>query len=88
MRAVATDAAAHKPKFSATTLAAMTAYLHALPEPQRTLYRKWDQGMSAFEIAASMNMERRSVARVLAKVYSQLRVIAQHYETKQPVHCG
>lgn len=72
---VAREAASESPGFSAATRAAMAEYLGALPEPQRSMYRQRDEGMSVFDIANRMEMTPKAVARSLAKIYSNLRLL-------------
>jgi DNA-binding NarL/FixJ family response regulator len=61
---------------------AVAQYLSELPEQQRDMLRKWHEGMTTFEIAESMNLQPQAVARSLAKVYANLRVLQRHHGKK------
>lgn len=82
IRASANEAAAES-RLLPSEEEAVAQYLGALPERTRTMLKKWHQGRSAYQIAKSMNASPQAVARSLAKIYADLRVMHRHYAPKQ-----
>lgn len=63
------------PQTSPEEQQSMLAYLHALPEPARTMITLRRRGMSPSQIAIAMNLQPKAVCRSLAKIYSDLRFL-------------
>lgn len=58
-------------------LQAIDAYIEALHEPHRTIVKLRRDGVDKHEIARRMGLGLKPVCKVLARIYSQLRMIAR-----------
>lgn len=62
---------------------AVMEYLNALPKRERSMLRQWFKGMNSTQIAQGMNTKPQSVARVLARLVTDLRLLNRHHALKQ-----
>jgi DNA-directed RNA polymerase specialized sigma subunit len=78
---VTAHAAEHPLQWSERQQRAVTQYIEALHEPQRTMFYLCQAGRTVKSIARSLGLGPTSVCRSLAKIYSNIRVIAKQEET-------
>lgn len=75
------DAAAQAPPLSNKKIELTRRYAASLSEPQRTMFAEYLNGKSATQIAESMGLKPKAVAKSLAKVYVSLHALLNHKET-------
>jgi DNA-directed RNA polymerase specialized sigma24 family protein len=72
------EAAADAPPLSEKKIARARRYADSLAEPQRTMFAQYLDGMTAAQIAESMSLKPKAVAKSLAKAYVSLNAILNH----------
>jgi DNA-directed RNA polymerase specialized sigma24 family protein len=62
---------------------AVRQYLGALPERERAMFKKWMEGLSTTQISQGFDTQPRAVARVLARIVTDLRLLNRHHALKR-----